>query len=188
MKNFTRFQEQMMLIGEVHGRQISQPLLDLYWKVLEPFPDEQCEIAFKRVLLDGRFFPKPVDFLEVLQGKKENQATEAWLKVLNAVKRVGTYQSVSFDDKAIHSVIDVMGGWEQLCTMKTEDEKWKEKEFEKLYSVITSRPSDNHPQYLPGTVEMSNAVTGHHDRKIEIIAIGTKEIKPILLSGSEVGA
>ena len=179
MKNHDIFKGYMATLGEIHDKTISPLLMELYWKTLEPFGDEECEHALKAMVTTQRFFPKPVDLLETLQGKKENQATEAWLKVLNAVKRIGVYQSVSFDDRAIHSVIDAMGGWEQLCMMKTEDVKWKEKEFEKLYSVISSRPSDNHPQYLPGTVEMSNALTGHRDRKIEIIAIGTKETKLI---------
>ena len=57
-----------------------------------------------------------------------------------------------------------MGGWQQFCGMLTEEEKWKAKEFERLYVVISERQSANHPKYLPGTHEVIN---GAHGREID---------------------
>ncbi len=170
MKNHKMFKTYMATLGEIHDKVISPLLMELYWKTLEPFTDEECERALKAMVTSQRFFPKPVDILEAIQGKKENQGTEAWLKTLNAVKRIGNYQSVSFDDKAIHSVIDAMGGWEKFCMMLSEEEKWKQKEFEKLYAVISARPG-THAKYLPGTHEMVNDLSGHR-LPVEIVMIG----------------
>ncbi len=180
MKNFTRFQEQMMLIGEVHGRQISQPLLDLYWKVLEPFPDEQCEIAFKRVLLDGRFFPKPVDFLEVLQGRTQDVAALRWVEVVKALKKIGAYESVTFTDAAINSTIEAMGGWIRLGDMLEDDEKWKGKEFERLYSIFSQR-GGSHPGYLIGINDLSSQARGY-GKEIKPIVIGFQEREPLKIA------
>ncbi|MEN6423299.1 MAG: DUF6475 domain-containing protein [Smithella sp.] len=143
---------------------------DLYWKVLEPFTDEECEAAFKEIIYENKFFPKPADFREVLVGKKTNRATLAWLEVLGSVARIGNYQSVKFDDPVIHSVINAMGGWPQLCMMEKNEEKWKQKEFERLYEVISSRKG-NHPEYLIGTHEQENFKTGHEIEK-EVVQIG----------------
>jgi len=155
MKNEVKFKEYMATLCELYDRQISKLLTDLYWKILEPFTDEQCEEAFKEIIYSCRFFPKPADFLDVLQGKKQHQATAAWLKVLNAVARIGNYQSVKFSDPVIHSVINAMGGWPQLCMMSNDEVKWKQKEFERLYEVLSER-GGKHPEYLPGASEMSN--------------------------------
>jgi len=170
MKNEIKFKEYMATLCELHDRTMSKLLTDLYWKVLEPFTDEECESAFKEIIYSNKFFPKPADFREVLCGKKENKATMAWLEVLNAVARIGNYKSVKFNDQLIHSVINAMGGWPQLCLMESNDEKWKQKEFERLYEVISER-GGNHPEYLPGTCEMNNFSTGR-DYKPEIIEIG----------------
>jgi hypothetical protein len=160
MKNEIKYKEYMTILCEIYDRPLSNMMKDLYWKVLEPFTDEQCEAAFKEIIYSNRFFPKPADFREVLCGKAANKATEAWLEVLNSVARIGNYQSVKFDDPVIHSVIQVMGGWPQLCMMENSEQKWKQKEFERLYEVISAREG-KHPKYLPGTHEMENFRTGH---------------------------
>jgi len=53
----------------------------------------------------------------------------AWTeKVRKAIVSVGAYQSVQFDDPAIHSCIELMGGWSELCATRTDELKWKQKE------------------------------------------------------------
>ena len=170
MKDREKFLKNMALICDMNDRKISEPLTDLYWKILEPFTDEECENAFKKIIQSCRFFPKPVDFIEILNGKKQDQATIAWIEVLGAVKSIGNYQSVKFSNPAIHSVINAMGGWPQLCLMESKEEKWKQKEFERLYDVINSRDG-KHPEYLPGTHEMENFRMGNELER-EIIKIG----------------
>lgn len=170
MRDEVKFKEYLATLCELHDRTMSKLLTDLYWKVLEPFSDQECEEAFKLIIYDNKFFPKPADFREILIGKKANKATEAWLDVLGAVSKIGNYKSVKFDDPVIHSVINAMGGWPQLCMMEKTEEKWKQKEFERLYEVISARKS-NHPEYLIGTHEQENfnQKTGH---EIEVIEVG----------------
>lgn len=179
MKNEIKFKEYMTMICEMFDKKLSDMMKDLYWKMLEPFTDEQCEKVFQEIILSSKFFPKPADFMEILKGKKQDQATIAWIEVLNAVKRIGNYESVKFDDPVIHSVINVMGGWDQLAsTMTTDEEKWKQKEFERLYEVISSRDG-KHPEYLPGTHEQGNFTTGY-EVKQEIVEIGFKNKTKLL--------
>ena len=186
MKNEIMFKEYMTLLCELHDRVLSDMMKGLYWKVLEPFTDEQCEAAFKEIIYSNKFFPKPADFTEILRGKKSDQAIEAWILVLGAIKKTGNYKSVEFADPVIHSVINVMGGWDQLAaTMTTDEEKWKQKEFEKLYQVMERR--GDHPKYLMGYNEMQNTPSMIADyehrtgKKFEkkIIEIGFEEQKQI---------
>ena len=186
MNDREKFLKNMALICDINDRKISEPLTDLYWKILEPFTDEECENAFKKIIQTCRFFPKPVDFIEILKGKEEHNATIAWIEVLSAVKSVGDYQSVKFSDPVIHSVLQVMGGWEKLAsTMTSDEEKWKQKEFERLYQVMERR--GNHPKYLPGTHEINNTtsvIAEYEERtgekfKQEIVEIGFEDKKQI---------
>jgi len=69
---------------------------------------------------------------------------------------------VRFDDPVIHAVIEAMGGWVRLAgDMKADEEKWKQKEFERLYQVLSKNPRDNVPSYLPGLCEIQNAANGY---------------------------
>jgi len=179
MKNEVKFKEYLATLCELHDRTVSKLLTDLYWKVLEPFTDDQCEKAFQEIIYSSKFFPKPVDFIEALCGSKKTQATESWLEVLDAVKRIGNYESVMFSDPAIHSVIQAMGGWPQLCMMENPEVKWKQKEFECLYEVIAERDG-KHPDYLPGTTELENFKNGFKvDENVVKIGFSKEKIKLI---------
>ena len=186
MKNEVKFKEYMTLVCELYDKTLSDMMKDLYWKVLDPFTDEQCEKAFKEIIYSSRFFPKPADFIEILQGKKQDQATIAWLEVLGTIKSVGHYQSVRFANPVSHSVIMAMGGWEQLCMMEIKDEKWKQKEFERLFDVLSTREG-KHPAYLLGFHENNNTpmmIAEYEERtgkkfKQEVIEIGFEEVKQI---------
>ena len=186
MKNEIMFKEYMTLLCELHDRVLSDMMKGLYWKVLEPFTDEQCEAAFKEIIYSNKFFPKPADFTEILRGKKSDQAIDAWLLVLGAIKKIGNYESVEFSDQVIHSVLQVMGGWDQLAsTLEVDEEKWKQKEFERIYQVMERR--GDHPKYLPGTHEMqtSRSQIEEYERwtgkkfKQDIIQIGFEAQKQI---------
>lgn len=180
MKDQVKFKKYMATLCELHDRTLSKLLTDLYWKVLDPFTDQQCEAAFKEIIYSSRFFPKPADFIEVLQGSKKTRATEAWLEALETLKRIGNYESVKFADSVIHSVIMAMGGWPEFCMMGNNEVKWKQKEFERLYEVISGSRDGKHPDYLPGTSELQNAAGGHDvEKNIVCVGFDVKKIRMI---------
>ena len=181
MTNEVKFKEYMTVLGENHGKEISETLAGVYWKLLEPYEDEECISVFKRLILELRFFPKPADFTDLLRGSTNEMALAAWVKVVEAIRRFGNYRSVHFDDPVIHSCIEVMGGWPKLCEVLEDEVKWKQKEFERLYAVLSRR--GKHPAYLPGTHEIVNANNGH-EVESDIVRIGFSE-KPKLIAGGE---
>jgi len=181
MKDHVKFKEYMAALCEVHGREpLTKTLADIYWKALEPFPDAVCCDAFKYLILHSKFFPKPSEFLEILEGRDKDQSIIAWMKVLRALRGVGTYQSIEFDDHAIHSAIKTMGGWVAFGDILEKDLPWKQREFERIYNIV-SRYRENHPGYLPGRTELQNFAAGYHDLKHEIVQIGfsEKEVRQI---------
>ncbi len=183
MKNEKLFKQNMGALGEIHGKEISNLLMALYWKVLEPFPDAECDRAFKDMIFNSKFFPKPADFLESLRGKKEDQAALAWVRVEKAIRRIGPYQSIRFaDDPAIMSAIQCMGGWPEFGNISEKELPWKAREFQKLYVIM--KGGENHPSYLPGITERDNSAHGFGDLKTEIIEIGNQGERKRLESGA----
>jgi len=170
MENATLFKNYMTLLGEIHGKAISDTLKTAYWEILEEYTDDQCHRAFDVAIKTCKFFPKPAELIEFIEGPSNNKATEAWIKVDQAVKRVGNYASVRFDDPAIHSCIEVMGGWEALGQTSAHEWKWKQKEFEKLYSIMSRR--QEHPDVLLGLCDRQNITMGFRKAPENIVQIG----------------
>lgn len=173
MKNREMFANYMTMLGEMFDKDVSKTLMEGYWQALEPYDDDQAEAAFKRLIVTVKFFPRPAEVLEAITGPQQDQAVLAWQKVNQAVKDHGPYASVKFDDPAIHSAIELMGGWVQLQDCHIDEWKWKQKEFERLYPIMTRR--GNHPEQLPGICETDNVGRGYTKHIPEPVRIGDGE-------------
>jgi len=157
----------------------SKNVISLYWMALKEYTIEQIQKAASDII-QGRVYPsmpKPAEIIEAIRGTQGDRATRAWIDVLMAVRRIGTYESVKFKDPVIHAVIEHMGGWTELGNMKIDDEKWKQKEFEKLYPIMEAR--GRCPEYLPGKLEIYNSANGHPEYIPQPVAIGYENLKRI---------
>lgn len=153
----------------------SKNVISLYWMALKEYTIEQIQKAASDII-QGRVYPsmpKPAEIIEAIRGTQGDRATRAWIDVLRAVRRIGTYESVKFKDPVIHAVIEQMGGWSEMGNMLVDDEKWKQKEFERLYPIMEAR--GNLPDYLPGREEISNTSKGYIEHITPPIMIGGKE-------------
>lgn len=120
-----RFLTLMTGIAEYYGKTLSQQVIRLYWEGLKQYDLQAVEKALWTHTQDpdsGQFMPKIADVAKYLKGRTTDQAALAWSKVDKAIRHIGIYQDVVFDDPVIHRVIADMGGWISLGS-KT-DEEW----------------------------------------------------------------
>ena len=171
-----KFSELLMVLGEIFDKSLSAGLIMIYFDALKIYTDEQIERAIKTASLTCKFFPKPAELLEFINGNQTDRSVQAWEKFYRAIGRIGTYQSVEFDDAAIHTTIELMGGWIAAGQWTNEEMKWKQKEFEKIYGVVSKR--GNHSEYLPGLGEMENTKKGLREFNPEPIFYGEKKVLP----------
>lgn len=175
-----KFAELMALLAEVYddGRPPSKLKMEVYFQTLKQFPITEIERGVKGLIYTRTTasFPKPAEIINEIQGVVSNQATMAWLTVLDAVKQVGHYQSVRFADSVIHDVIDAMGGWVKLAMgLEWQEEKWKQKEFERLYEILHKTPRKQ-ITHLPGEFELDNAARGYESPN-GIVEIGFEQLR-----------
>ena len=71
-------------------------------------------------------------------------------KILFAIRKYGIYQSVEFDDKGIHALIDSTGGWQKICSMEQNEfeDLFKYNNFEKIYGAYWKLPRNVSQNYL----------------------------------------
>jgi hypothetical protein len=86
---------------------------------------------------------------------------QAWSKVESAIRHIGSYNSIAFDDPLIHWVILDMGGWVKLCACSAKEMPFCANEFMKRYQACREGKSSQHPKYLVGVIEHSNRSAGY---------------------------
>jgi hypothetical protein len=183
-----RFAALMASIGELHGKTVSGLLTELYWCTLERFQWQDVEQALQAHLQNpdtGQYFPKPADVVRFIEGSGEVQALQAWTKVSEALRLVGAYQSLSFDDALIHAVLEAMGGWVKLCAMKLSDMPFVANEFQKRYMGFVLKKPTRYPAYLWGMIELENTKNGYPVKPPLLVGDAQKANQVMLRGGGQ---
>jgi len=168
-----RFAKVIGVLEEFYDKELSKDVSALYFEGLGEYSIEQIEAAAKEIIRTKAWFPKLVDFTEILGGKKD-QGLAAWIKFMEALKTQSPYDSIQFADPAINDVIEFMGGWPAACLWTNEELKWKEKDFVGLYAAMRGAGK---VKYLPGAHEQGGG------RFSPPILIGAPEGQKLLTKG-----
>lgn len=183
----TRFAELITGMAHTFRTPISAADLENYWRLLNRFPLNsigQAIVTYCRSPEAHRFFPKPSELVALVVGSGTDQALRAWSKVIRAIRGVGAYRTVVFDDPLIHAVIWDMGGWQDLCAMLIKDEPFRAKEFEKRYVGYVARPPTKYPRQLAGISDTLNAAQGYGQVKPPTL-IGDETLALQVLQGGQ---
>lgn len=183
-----KFGELLKATMDVYGKETSVGMVQVWWEALKRFEYAEVRRSLSQHLQNvdsGQFAPRPADIIRVIEGGgSEGRALGAWTKVLEAVRRVGSWRSVVFDDPLIHAAIEDMGGWVALCAMTEDEAPFKGNEFQKRYrALIHNRPS-SYPARLIGYADGGNRMGGH-DSEDETVLIGNiDECRRLLSEGA----
>lgn len=156
--DFKRFLTVLTGVADYYGKELSEGVISLYWQGLQQYDVEAVEKALwdhTQNPDNGQFMPKIADLTRGMQGRTQDQAAIAWSKLDAAVRRVGTYQDVVFDDPIIHRVIADMGGWIWFGNQLEDEWPFVAKNFENRYRGYKLR--NEVPDYSPVLIGMANA-------------------------------
>jgi len=161
-KDEPRYLNAFMSVWSIHKTgEPMQIILDSYWKSLQDFSIDQVEKSFGYALKNMQWFPKPVElrsFIEIGPGDIEDIATVEADKVVNAIRDIGFYKSVVFDDPVTMAVIaQGWGGWMKICEMRDDEIKWFRKDFIKIYKAYLNQ----------GVKKYGHLVGFHEDKNLE---------------------
>lgn len=191
--DFQKFHDGISGVMEFYGKGVSKFTLDIWWTVLKPYELPAVIDAFNRHLANpdnGQFAPKPADIIRMLQGSTQDSALQAWTKVDRAIRSIGTYVDVVFDDPIIHRVVQDMGGWIGLGQKNDTEWPFVAKEFENRYRGYRSR--SDRPPYAPvmiGIFSADNSKSGYRDDTNQPTLIGNhQQAMRVMRGGSETPA
>lgn len=187
-EDLEKFSQIMTGLSELYGKDVSGFMLDIYFQALSSFSIEAIDSAVSAHVRNpdtGQFFPKPADIVRLISGTSRDAGQIAWTKVDKAVRGVGPWETVCFDDQIIHKVISDMGGWIQLGDKDESEWPFVAKDFQERYRAYKSRGAaiENYPQKLIGEHEASNNKKGFQSDPPVLIG-DAQEAKRVMLGGS----
>jgi len=147
------------------GEQVSKERLQAYYDALtdDHGPEDILE-AIRKAVKVCKFFPKPAELIELMTGGKGGgqDPAVAWQAVIHALEDVGSYANVEFEDGAIASAIEGLGGWAELGRMSYEDLKNHRipAKFAALYAEAVRRGRHLKAGALYGSIDQDNAAKG----------------------------
>lgn len=181
-----------------YRQDVSEFALSVWWQACRPFSLEQVSKAFTAHATDaerGRFAPMPADVVKHLQGTQTDRSLMAWGKVLEGIQRVGAYQSVGFDDPAIHAAVEDLGGWCAICRSTMQELPHLQRRFTEAHRAYCGRQSFAYPAYLIGESEAANrtagkqvappVLIGNPERAAEVLRLGHAGARTAITSGGD---
>ena len=188
-EDFLKFTEYLLTLGEVFGEQISELRLEAYRAALDGYELPAIESAMRRATATLKFFPKPAELIELMEGSHDDRAGQAWHVLLDAVSDGGN-ASVKFLDPAAAVAMDVtFGGYLQAArTIREADEPMiahYRKNYMQAYQTARKFPRQVET-YRAGVFEFQNSAGGNWTERIPsyfapVRLIGLREVKEVRL-------
>ena len=159
--------------------------IKIYFRALRKYTLAEVVQGIDAAIRQCRFFPKPVELHELIGGSAEDVGEVEASKVLEAVKQVGAWKSVVFDDAVTAAVVEHgFGGWVKLCSSVSADEEmWFRKDFCRMYGSF-SRRGVSYAGTLAGRAAIANeAHFNSHDERVALVG-NVAQARALLAAGN----
>lgn len=183
--DFDTFTDALITNADIYGKTLSPKAISIYFGSLMGYEINVVLEAFSRHMQNpdsGQFMPKPADIVRMAQGSTQDNAYAAWSIVEQALRSIGSYTTVVFDDPLIHKTITELGGWIKLCHAQEKDLPFIARDFEKIYRGYKSRNEvPDYPRTLLGVHEAENWQKGFNAEPPTLI--GRDKTKALAVMG-----
>ncbi len=166
--DFEKFAEVWSQAQEIYNRSVTPGTIELVFRALEQLDLDEIRRALTLHIQSpdtGQFPPKPGDVIKFARGDSQSRTLQAWAKVERAIRSVGHYRDVAFDDPLVHAAIERIGGWPKVAMVDSEkDMVWLRQRFEAQYRAYAVHRPEDWPAFLPGVATQQNTQIGQHTR------------------------
>lgn len=175
------------LLDVYPNRKLNKHQLETWFLVMRDMTEEQLQAAVLLHIRNGDDWPTPaklrqnIGLVDPGMADPETRAIKAWDAVSRAIKSVGGYTSVDFDDPLTNASVRSLGGWEWLTNLTSDELKFKRHEFLKTYKTfsVTGVVGDL-CRPLAGIEDRTNERIPTQPRRIEV---GLPAPQPQLIRG-----
>ena len=119
-----KFANSLGVLCEIFDKQISPIVIRAYFQALRPYPVEEVEGAISQAIVSCKFFPRPVELIELITGGREAIEDKAEIlarEVVEQTRTVGAYGTPEINDPVMSLVVS-RHGWGNLCRANEKDQ------------------------------------------------------------------
>lgn len=162
------------ILAEAFGKVTSPAMFRAYEIGLQGLTPDDVKAATHQALGTCRFMPAPAELRELVVGRLDDRAVQAWLAFEEAVMRHGYLHTVTFDDPVINATVRAVGGWEHCCGMPaTEFDTFLQKRFQDTYKALARfGVSEAQAAPLVGWIDRENAMLGYDPGTVQAVTTG----------------
>lgn len=161
----------MKILKMATGRDVPLDQAKVWYTLFSDLTAEQFQAGIVETLRTNTFAGlPPIGLIRQnaigKQPAEQDRSLLAWDRVLEAIREHGGYQTVRFDDPAIHAAVRSCGGWVALCEQSTEQMvTWTKKAFCDAYRahVASGLLTAAAAARLPGIIATDRARDGYDE-------------------------
>lgn len=107
----------MLGLGETYGEPVSDARMEIYFGALADQDLETLRRAATLHVRTQKFFPRPAELREAINGSLDDRAELAWMALLREVRRAGYTGAPEWHGDAAleRAAMELYGGWQRLC-------------------------------------------------------------------------
>ena len=177
--NRKELSEVLFMFGEIYNKDITEGIIGVYFDIFKDYSANEFKKAAYNVIKTHKFtsIPTPAHILEYIEGTSDDKALVAWHLARQAVVDIGYYDSPKFKNQIISNCIDAEGGWQEFCSIKTDNLPFAEKRFLDLYRIFIKRGCK--PIELVGFHNANNRLKGYNENVKKPVLIGGKKVREL---------
>lgn len=162
-KDRKRFAAALAQVATTFGMELDQARITGYWAALDDLSIEDVLRGLAESVRTEKFFPAVATIRDLALGRS-SRAEVVWGKLVQAVARIGSGKSVTFDDPLTNATVRALGGWIVFChryNTEPDADRWLRQAFVELYRKLSQ--SGVSP-------EQCRPLVGEHDEHNMIVA------------------
>lgn len=109
------FAKGLWTLAETFNEPMSDTKAEAYFNALSEFDITAVNVAMHHALRHSKFFPRPAELREHIEGTVDDGAEKAWAAVLKEIRRVGYVGVPALEPRALRAVRELWGSWQRLC-------------------------------------------------------------------------
>lgn len=159
-----KFLELFTGMCEMFDKKYSEVLVSMYFKSLKKFDIETVEMAISKAVDGCKFFPKPVELIELMTGGQkeiEYSAENQLTIVMETLRRIGDYSGHTFKDPVTDHLMKrrwPYHGW-YSTVLETEFNKFWPDKFKKAYVAADSNREQLQIEINPQLKQLTDKAT-----------------------------
>jgi hypothetical protein len=122
---------------ELKDKKFSKAMGEIYLNALAEYSADEILKAVNLCVRTSKWFPQPSEIIQAIEGDPEERAMLAWDTLIQTIKEHGRYGKVIFQDPKIAQMVNILGGWDAVCSWERAVLDYRRAEFVKGYKAAS---------------------------------------------------